>query len=584
MADNTEHDNKDAFASEIKKYFSENNYGAAEEACARFVMHAPDSYMPYYYYGVCAFFKSEYSTAIDYLLKATTINPEHADSYACLGQCYMYCNEKSEAISNFKKALTINPDNFNSLNLLGMAYIEANYISHALHFLERALKIKPDNIVCRSNLAKALLLFGESEKAYKTLEVALHIEPDSLLLNMQLAEIYVSVGKTKEALSIFKKCIDLDNTSGDAYYCYVKAKTITSDDNDIVRSMEQSENTQITHQQRARICFALAKAYDDLGNYDKAFDAAIKGNALLNTNLDMNTNISKSKAIRSVFNKSFIASNQVTIDKTIAPIFVVGMPRSGSTLIDQILSTHHDVTSLGESSLITELISVIKSRKNTKSVSNFPECTLDLDNGDILSCREYVRVFLENRNIHSKYFVDKNLFNFETLGLITILFPNAKILNINRNPLDTGLSNFMTCFTYNNMAWSNQLESIGAFYNYYHGLMNFWNDVIPDNILNVNYEDITNNTEITLHSVFDFINIEWDSGVLDFYQNARNVHTASVWQVRKPIYKKSVERWVLYAKHLQPLVSSLGEYAEPYKIALEKYGLKVNSNNPSTTE
>lgn len=243
-------------------------------------------------------------------------------------------------------------------------------------------------------------------------------------------------------------------------------------------------------------------------------------------------------------------------------------------MVDQILSTHPDVHGGGESSALDDTICEISDDENHKM--EYPACLNKFTPQDI---EKYSNAYLQKivKGVdNATHIVDKNLFNYENLGLIAMLFPNAKIIHTKRHPLDTGLSCYLTGFS-TGLSWTSNLEYIGKYYRDYIELMDYWHKTLPIPILDVQYEDIVADLEINVRHILEFCGLKWEDSCLEFYKSKRSVNTASILQVRQPVYKSSVQRWIPYAKYLQPLIFALGDLLKSDYDKIDSLGLKHGS-------
>jgi hypothetical protein len=310
---------------------------------------------------------------------------------------------------------------------------------------------------------------------------------------------------------------------------------------------------------RISLHYALGKAYDDLKEYDKAFPQFLEGARIKRSKLQYNADddVARSRRITELCDKSFIEKLRGAGDPSSLPIFVLGMPRSGTTLTEQIVASHPDVFGAGE---LRDLMEVAQQMPTSqKNFLSYPDNLAALSREDVSRWGSDYVARLRKRAPGAKHITDKMPANYMALGLIPLLLPNAKIIHVKRNPVDTCVSCFTRLFNRHQDATYN-LTELGRHYVNYAKLMEHWRDVLPEgSFIEVQYEDIVADMEGQARRLIHFCGLEWNDACLDFHKNTRKIRTASVTQVRQPIYNSSVERWRHYEKYLDPLLKELGE-------------------------
>lgn len=574
--------NKDPYTKQIQNgisLYKKKHYLEAMEIFERLRNAYPDKAEPIFYYGVCLLAMGERIAALNHFLNASELDPENIKYLLQIAYCLDVSGQELMAINQYKKVLKIDGNNLAALSELGRLYGAQTNYKEAVDVLKKAVAIKPSNAANQSALAMSLSGINEYEQAIKHAKKAIKIEPNNSYCQYSLGLINLTHGRQEEAIKYFERAIELDPMDGMGYFNLVSAKKITPNDNILLKKMEVLLNKSLPTEKRQLLLFALGKAYDDLKYSDKAFNFISKANALVHSDFNQHALQKKIKETKKVFNSKFFNKYKITIHEKHTPIFIVGMPRSGSTLIDQILSSHSKVWSTGESPVLFDLIGDIEADNRGKG--EYPYCMLKLTDDKI---SHYSKIYFNTFNYLGENitsFVDKNLFNFENLGLISAICPNARIINTIRHPLDTSLSCYMTGFASTESTWTHDLKYIGYYYRNYTELMNYWRKTIPIPILDVHYENVIADTESYTRKILEFCNLEWEDQCLEFYNTSRAVNTASNWQVRQPIYTSSVQRWVPYAKHLQPLILALGDLLEADYEKIESLGLRHGPRHSS---
>lgn len=459
--------------------------------------------------------------------QALKLKPEFAEAHNNLGNVLRELNRPSEAEASFRQALKLRPDYVEAHNNLGSALNEQSRFSEAEASYRRALEINPKCSDALFGLGYMYLGNGEIEKAENSFTQAFEAEPNDLLVRIHLAH----VKKTKEGDSNFVALVDIANAARDS-------------------------ETPLA----IPLHFALGKCYDDIGDYEKAFLHFLKGCKLKRAtlNYDMDQVTRGFAGIMRILDRPTIDRLRGAGDPSCLPVFVLGMPRSGTTLIEQIIASHPDVHGAGE---LFDLMGI--ARRNDISMATqpaFPDNLCSLDQPTLTAWgAEYV-AGLQQRAPGARRITDKMPANFLVVGLIHLMLPGAKIIHVNRNPVDTCLSCFTHMFDGNGQEYTYDLAELGRYYVNYFRLMEHWRKVLPDGaFLDVRYEDVVADQEAQARRIIEYCGLEWDDTCLDFHKNKRLVRTASVMQVRQPMYKSSVERWRHYEKFLGPLLDALGD-------------------------
>lgn len=527
--------------------------------------------------AICLHIQKEYLNAIGAFVKAIELDPENAEYQASLARSIAANGNKTLAIKVYKRALKIDPDNVTALSGISLIYLSRYQNQAAADCLKHAHELQPSNFEINLNLADALSRTGHYEEALKLANKLIRQTPNNTHLYKCIGDIYQMHGHIKEALQAYRKALSLDSSNVTVYYDIVTTEKVKNPNDEIIKKMEKALTKGMTSQQRQYLLFAIANAYNDCKEWDKAFSYLDKANMLVHSSYDPKVHKKTQARLKSIFNQNYFIKLELTKNKADSPIFIVGMPRSGSTLIDQILSSHSRVKSVGESMEIREIVSEISEQNPT---INYPDCLCNISETELDEYRNQYLSATKREAGDAEYIVDKMPFNFNFLGLIVRMFPNAKFIHSMRHPLDICLSCYMTGFAMTDETWAHNLQYIGQFYREYHNLMAHWHKVLPTSILDVKYEDLVNDVENNIRRILDFCGLEWEPGCLEFYNAKRSVITASVTQVRQPIYKSSVARWVPYAKHLQPLITALGDILKDDTPRLQELGLTVNIKQP----
>lgn len=346
------------------------------------------------------------------------------------------------------------------------------------------------------------------------------------------------------------------------------------DNIEILEKIEQvAHEPTLEGQNQATLLFQLASAWQKRQQYDKAFAFVDQANKACRKFLryDPQQHRNDCARIRYAFSKAFFEHRSGYGSSSQRPVFVVGMPRSGTTLVEQIISSHSQIHGAGELGVIPQLaIGLTRWQQNMGTGRSYPDCVDDVTKAFALDIAEEVLTQLNAFSTKARYIVDKLPHNFEYVGLIKFLFPNAKIISVRRDPRDIAISNYFTDFMakHEGMGFAYDLEHIGQQLADHNLLMHHWQQVFPDQILEIHYEDIVDDLEGSAHRLLDYLQVDWEPEVLRFNETDRTVKTASVWQVRQPLYNSSKGKWRRYEKYIKPLIKGTNAKIRPDKIEM----------------
>ena len=441
----------------------------------------------------------------------------------------------------------------------GVALQKAGRHREARKIYVEVLKEDPHNV-------NALQLFATTELAANRLDAAkdilLHIlkaRPDHAVVHHNLAYVYGSLGDIDAAMSHYRDAVRLQPNYAEAYFNLVNTIKISPDDPVIAAVEAQLKRTGLNDDDLGFLHFAAGKIYDDTGDYDRAFGHYLEGNSVAGRPFDAAKNAAALQNVTKTVTAELIATLQVHGNASDKPVFVVGMPRSGTTLVEQILSGHPAVFGAGELGDVFAMVRQIG--KHSASSATYPAALLDVVPGAI---EGYAKTYVERITKlggDATRVVDKQPLNLLHLGFISMLLPNARIIRCRRDPIDTCLSCFFQKFRTGN-AFSFDLHDVGAFHRGVETLAEHWRRVVPNAYMEVIYEDLVEEPERIAREMIDFCGLDWDGRCLDIEKRDRPILTASRSQARQPIYRSSVRKWHRYRDHLGPLIEALGPLAE----------------------
>lgn len=460
-----------------------------------------------------------------------------------------------KAEQHFREALTLNPKYLEAYVNLGRLYEDSNRIDGAIKCYTKALELEPEYQDASIHLASVLVHDSKYPEAKALYSDVIAKNPHNSMAVAGMGNLKKMIGKFSEAEALYNKALEININETSAYFGLSGCRKYTLEDKEFIKKLKKYSSLS------ASINFALGKMYNDIGDYDESFMYYRRGNELRNNKIDYDAqeNTELIGRIIDFFSNELINNLRTGGNPTELPVFILGAPRSGTTLVEQIISSHPDVYGAGELKYIYQQIKKIKNTKN--GTEKYPECMKDITPADIARFAreyiEYITALCEDRNIRK--ITDKMPGNFVYIGFIASLFPNAKIIHCRRNPLDTCLSIYFQSFNSGHRYGFN-LENLGYWYKDYLKLMEHWNSVLGNCIYNVNYVDVINNTEDTTRKLIEHCGLEWDDRCLQFHTVNRAVKTASQWQVRQPVYNTSLDIWKRYDKHIGPLKEILAGY------------------------
>lgn len=502
--------------------------------------------------ALAAFHQNNLTDAIRFMRQATEVAPEIALYQRNLGELLRRSGQLEAAIAAHKAAIRIEPHSHENHFLLGLVYNDSRQFELAVHYYHIALSYDYTYGIAWNNLGASLEKLGDKHTAKIAYTTAIAINPKHAEAQNNLGVIYSEEGRIDEARIHFIAAIEAKPEFIDAHYNLSLIKNYTIDDPHL--AFLESLLSKIDHYAipvRINYYFALGKALDDTKQYARAFKAYAEGNRLhyLSQPWDKKNLHELVEEMPKVFNSSFLKRSQI-IKETRCPIFIVGMPRAGTTLIEQILSSHANIYGAGESRILDDIIC------KACHEANLPFTTWAAQ----LTDQEFAKLGKQYLDQTWKlapekdYIIDKMPANFFYIGMIYRMLPNAKIIHAIRDPMDSCFS----CFTHlfkDSMPFAYDLTALGNYYTLYAKAMQHWHTVLPQTaIFNLPYEQMIANHEALSKQLIEYIGLPWDPNCLQFYKNTRIVKTASLTQVRKPIYKTSIQRWKHFASELEPLL------------------------------
>ena len=457
-----------------------------------------------------------------------------------------------------ESALLFDPENakikYDYINILTKRQKYGEALKHAQDFYNEDKK----NINAMKLLSTALFRTDRYQEAIDIYNDILKLEPKNTDVMLSMGHLYKTSGEIDKSINCYQMAYKTDKYFGDSYWSLANLKTYTFSESEVISIDKMVNDPYVSVDEKTFMHFALGKAYEDLNEYEKSFNHYKEGNL-----------IKKSKALFNVNDFEKECTNQIDVctddlfemkskwgSESKAPIFILGLPRVGSTLIEQILSSHSLVEPTHELPNIISTALRLNERKAQDKKSRYPDILLSLSSPQLkLIGDKYIKdseVFRSDK----PYFIDKMPNNFRHIGLIKLILPNAKIIDIRRSSMSACFSCFKQLFA-EGQEFTYDLKDLAGYYNNYVELMNHWNKVLPNQILSINYEDVVNNFEDSVRDILEYCEIPFEKECLEFYKSKRSVKTPSAEQVRQPIYTSGMDYWKNYEPYLDDLKNNL---------------------------
>jgi tetratricopeptide (TPR) repeat protein len=486
--------------------------------------------------------------------KALTLKPDYTEAHNNLGNAFKELDQPAAAVKFYEKALAVNPDYAEAHTNLGNAFKELGRLEDAVKSYEKAVALKPDYAEAHYNLGNALMELGQENDAIMSYESAIDIKPDYGGAHNNLGNALKELGQLDDAAKYYEKTLTLQPDYAEAHHNLSTIKKYTARDPQITQMQSILSNGDLSQSDRIHLCFALAKVYEDLGKQDELFKFLHEGNRLrkqeLNYSLDMD------QITHSVVKKLFSPSPSV-VEKslsyetsTIRPVFIVGMTRSGTSLVEKIIASHHAVHGAGELNTLNNLMDPIVQDHSNNDKNGLSEKSF-------LSIRQQYLDSLSRFNVPEKVITDKMPMNFRWIGFILTAFPEAKIVHLKRDAMAICWSNYKLLFSSRGLGFPYNMDDLAGFYGLYTELMAFWHQLYSDKIYDICYEDLTTNQVEETRKLLEYCELDWDENCLEFHTSKRAIKTASSLQVRQKMYQGSSEAWKKHEAYLQPLIKAL---------------------------
>ena len=494
-------------------------------------------------------------------------NPRHIEGMRLLADIGVRLGVLEEAEFLLESAIEFSPQSTKArMDYIQVLRKQQKY-QKALAHAKILIQQEPKNPQFQSVFAVESMQSGDYDTALATFDSILAILPEEPVTLTSRGNALKTQGKKEEAIDSYRRAITKYPAHGEAYYSLANLKLFSFTDKEIEAMESQENNPGISYMARIYLDFALGKAYEDRSDFNQAFSYYERGNSFKRSQSrykseDITTEF---HAQTDVFDETFVVASAGSGNKAADPIFIVGLPRSGSTLLEQILASHSQVDGTMELPNILSLAQKLRRGEMLSGTSHYPSVLKTID-ADTFS--KFGEAYISDTQVHrgkAPFFIDKMPNNFRHIGLINLILPNAKIIDARRHPMGCCFSAFKQLF-HEGQEFTYGLEEVGTYYKDYVELMDHWDKVLPGKVLRVQYEDVVADLDTQVRRILDYCGLDFEDSCISFYETDRSVRTPSSEQVRQPIYQSGVDQWKNFEGNLEPLKKALGPVLKRYPI------------------
>ncbi len=525
-------------------FFSKKKFLEVIENGTKLLKQSPDNTQIIRILGITSINIQNFIEAEKYFKKLSSIE-KNADNFYTLGNIQKKNNKFNEAVISFENALKINPNFSEAHNNLGNTKKKLYKKDEAINHYKKAIILKKDNIAALINLSTILKESNNYEELLEIYEKILNLDPKNIKTLYNLGTAHLFLGNTSKAREYFENIIEIDKFNVPSFRNYVSTLKIDAS-NRIFKIFKNIDLSTLNYENKVLLLDALSKCFFDMDKIELAFDCLDKCNLLKrkNSSFSMKEQEILFRKIKSFFTD--ISNYDLNFKEIIKikPIFIIGMPRSGTSLIEQILSTHSKIYGAGELNYLQKIIDKSGLEKPNNMINYFSEI------------RKYYYSQITKISNNS-FIIDKLPSNFRWVGFIIKAFPEAKIIHIERNPMAVCWSNYKNLFLDTGLDFNLTQKDVAKYYSMYSSLMNFWNSKYKDKIFNLNYEIFVQNFEENTKKILSFLDLRWENQLLEYQKTNRPVTTASHQQVRGKIKKNTSEKWKIYSNYLKVMQETL---------------------------
>jgi tetratricopeptide (TPR) repeat protein len=449
--------------------------------------------------------------------------------------------------------------------------VELHKYEEARRQLDPLLEDDPENRELKTLYAYSCVGVGEHERAIALYRALLLGTPEDADLHLSIAHAQKTLGQRHEAIESYRRAAACRPDYGDAYWSLANLKTYRFTDEELARVHAAESATTTDTVDRYHLCFALGKALEDQGKFEESFRYYEMGNALKRAESNYSAEIIENNTQRQIeiCTREFFAARQGVGSPDSAPIFIVGLPRSGSTLLEQILASHSQVEGTQELANIEHIVKNLRGLEPDPGNPRYPRILAQMEPKDFLALGEQylaaTRIYRTDKaGAPRPFFIDKMPNNFRHLGLIHLILPNARIIDARREPMACCFSNLKQLFG-GGQEFTYSIDDIARYYRTYLELMRHWDHVLPGQVLRIQHENVVDDLEGNVRRILDFCGLEFEPECLEFHKTERSVRTASSEQVRQPIYREGLDQWKRFEPWLEPLKTALGDALNHYR-------------------
>jgi tetratricopeptide (TPR) repeat protein len=489
---------------------------------------------------------------------------DHVEAMRLLAKIGMKLDVYDDAELLLEGVLQLAPDYRAARHDYALVLLHRHKHALGLKELQRLLEVEPGNRTFKLSYASALVGLGQYAEAVELYRTILAEIPQAPDVHLFMAHALKTLGKQQEAIDSYRTAIGLRPGYGDAYWSLANLKTYKFPEADIVEMRARAQAPRIALEDHYHLCFALGKALEDRGEYAESFRYYERGNVLKKAEsrfkiepIERNTRLQTE-----VCTSEFFAARRGYGCPSDEPIFIVGLPRAGSTLLEQILASHSQVEGTQELPDVPRLVAELQGRDPDPVNPRYPGVLADLEPEALRRFGERYMTDTRTYRTDKPRFIDKMPNNFRHVGLIHLILPNARIIDARREPMACCFSNFKQLFAAG-QEFTYSLEDIARYYRTYVEIMHHWDAVLPGKVLRIQHEDVVEDLEGNVRKLLEFCNLDFEPACLEFWKNERSVRTASSEQVRRPIFKEGLDQWRNFEPWLAPLKEALGDLVAP---------------------
>ena len=479
---------------------------------------------------------------------------DHIEGMRLLAKIGMQLDVADDAELLLENVVRLAPEHQAARYEYALVLLQRHKHRRARDELQELLRADPGNRVYRTTYATLCTGFGDYRRALSLYQEILAQAPQDAELHLSIAHALKTLGRTPQAIESYRSAAALRPRYGEAYWSLANLKTYRFTDAELARMRAEEAAADVQLPDRYNLCFALGKALEDREEYADSFAYYERGNALKKSECRYDPNpLERSARAQAILcTRGFFAAREGAGSTDGSPIFVVGLPRSGSTLLEQILASHSQVEGTMELADIPRLVQELQGRESTASTPRYPAVLAEMRPQDFRRLGE--RYLSDTRDYRSgkPRFIDKMPNNFRHIGLLHLMLPNARIIDARRDAMACCFSNFKQLFA-SGQQFTYSIQDLARYYRMYLKLMAHWEEALPGRILRVQYEDVVDDLEMQVRRMLDFCELEFEPGCIEFFKTERTVATASSEQVRRPIYRESKDHW----RHYEPWLGSL---------------------------